>query len=42
MFNYPAKERLLPIQLSENEILLTRTKLWACYLDNKDVVDMFY
>ena len=42
MFNYLAKESLLPKQVAKKEIFSIRTKLRANYLDNKDVFDMFY
>ena len=42
MFNYLAKESLLPKQVSKEQIFLTRTKLRAYYLDNEDVFDLFF
>ena len=42
MFNYFAKESLLPKQAAKKEIFSIRTKLRAYYLDNKDVFDMLY
>ena len=42
MFNYLAKESLIPKQVAKQEIFSIRTKLRAYYLDNKDVFDMFY
>ena len=42
MFNYLAKESLLPKQVSKEQIFSIRTKLRAYYLDNKDVFDLFF
>ena len=42
MFNYLAKESRLPKQVSKEQSFLTRTKLRAYYLDNKDVFDLFF
>ena len=42
MFNYLAKESLLPKQVAKKENFLIRTKFRAYYLDNKDVFGMFY
>ena len=41
VFNYLAKEILLPKQVAKKEIFSIRTKLWSFYLDNEDVFDMF-
>ena len=42
MFNYLAKESLLPKQVSKEQIFSIRNKLRAHYLDNKDVFDLFF
>ena len=42
MFNYLAKESLLPKQVAKKEIFSMRTILRAYYLDNKGVFDIFY
>ena len=42
MFNYLAKESLLPKQVSKEQTFSIRTKLRAYYLDNKDVFDLFF